>query len=109
MAWMSGVAGAHTGLREIDLSVPLRSLARYVLFTGFLAASLMFYVWSRVDAQATAAELDLSVRTLKSAQVETRRLELEVASRRNLSGLQAKSVQEGWVHLPLVAVPSSRR
>ena len=109
MAWMSGVAGAQTGLRDLDLAMPLRGLARYVLFTGFLAASLMFYVWSRVDAQATAAELDLAVRSLKTTQVETRRLELEVASRRNLAGLQAKSLQEGWVHLPLVVVPSSSR
>lgn len=109
MAWNPGAAGAHTGLQELDLSVPLRGVARYALFCGFLAASLMFYVWSRVDAQATSAELDLAVRSLKTSQVESRRLELEVASRRNLSGLRDKAVSEGWVYLPLVVVPASTR
>ncbi len=106
MAWTPGAAGAHTGLQELDLVVPLKGVARYAIFCGFLAASLMFYVWSRVDAQATAAELDLAVRTLKTSQVETRRLELELASRRNLAGLGALAAEQGWVHQPLVPVPS---
>ncbi len=109
MAWTPGAAGAHTGLQELDLVRPLRGVARYALFTGFLAASLMFYVWSRVDAQATAAELDLAVRTLKTTQVETRRLELEIASSRNLAGLHAQAANEGWIHLPLVVVPAGQR
>lgn len=104
MAWSQGIAGAHTGLQELDLGVPLRGVARYALFSGFLAASLMFYVWSRVDAQATAAELDLAVRSLKTTQVETRRLELELASRRNLAGLSATAAAEGWLRTPVVTV-----
>ncbi len=104
MAWTQGAVSAATGLQELELGVPLRGVARYALFTGFLAASLMFYVWSRVDAKATSAELDLAVRTLQSAQVESKRLELEIASRRNLAGLEAKSLAEGWTTAPKVLV-----
>jgi hypothetical protein len=109
MAWSFGVVGAPAGLQDLALGVPLRGVARYALFSGFLAASLMFYVWSRGDAQATSAELDLAVRSLKTAKVETGLLELELASRRNLAGLKALAQAEGWVRMTAVVVPQGSR
>ncbi len=100
MATGRGTAGAHSGLSGLELALPLRVVARYALFTAFFAASLMFYVWSRLDAQATSAELDLSMRRFQTLQVEARRLELELATRRNLAGLEA-----GAELLKLEAVP----
>lgn len=86
-----GVEAPASGMRW------LLGLARYVVYALLLIASLMFYVWSRVDVRASAANLDRATMKLSAAQAEQERLVLELASRRDLARLRDAGLAMGLV------------
>lgn len=86
-----GVQAPASGMRW------LLGLLRYVAFGLLLVASLMFYVWSRVDVRASAAALDRATMQLAAAEAEHERLVLEVATRRDLARLGQAGTALGLV------------
>lgn len=72
-------------------------LFRYLGFGVLFVASLMFYVWSRIDVRNTSAELDDAVVLLQQLEVDQERLKLELATRRDVSRLEAGSRELGLV------------
>lgn len=84
----------------------LLGLLRYVAYGLLLVASLMFYVWSRVDVRASAATLDRATMKLATAEAEHERLVLELATRRDLARVGQAGVAMGLVSgVKLVDVP----
>lgn len=91
------MGGLVEGLGLTQLGVRLASLARYTLYALLLVASLMFYVWSRVDVRASAAALDSAAARYEALQAEQERLHLELAARRDLGRLSRVGAAMGLV------------
>ncbi len=98
MTWLGSahVQGLPPG-GPMVLGLPPRVLLRYMGFGTLFVASLMFYVWSRTDVRSTSAELDEAVALLQQLEVDRERLELELATRRDVSRLEAASRELGLV------------
>ena len=73
----------------------LRGLLGYAVAGVLLVASLMFYVWSRVDVRVSAAALESA--RWESAQLrdDRDRLRLEIAGREDLARLSATALAMG--------------
>ncbi|HJN77944.1 MAG TPA: hypothetical protein QGF58_28770 [Myxococcota bacterium] len=67
------------------VGLSLTGVVRYLAYAALLIASLMFYTWSRVDVRATAAALEGAQLELSELRTEQDRLELELATRRDLA------------------------
>jgi len=111
MAWMES-ASAQAGTGRMALSNPggVRSpggptvaglrvgvIFRYLGFGVLFVASLMFYVWSRVDVRKTSTDLGEQIAMLQALEVEQERLSLELATRRDVSRLEHGSAALGLV------------
>ena len=102
MQWTRELGGARIGglaesLGLTQLGLRLAALARYVVYALLLVASLMFYVWSRVDVRASAAELDRAADRYAALEAEQERLQLELATRRDLGRLNRVGLAMGLV------------
>ncbi len=87
------------------VGVTLAGVVRYVVFGALLVASLMFYVWSRVDVRARAADLETAREHLSELRTDQDRLSLELAARRDLAALDAVGARLGLVsEVDVVAV-----
>ena len=99
MAWLESARAPEIGMMAergpVLIGVQARLLFRYVGVGALCVASLMFYVWSRVDVQHTTAALDGSYAQLYKLEVEAERLGLELATRRDVGRLQAASADLG--------------
>jgi cell division protein FtsL len=113
MAWLEGAdarglalgrtGGAPGGPMVVGVRVNV--LFRYLGFGVLFVASLMFYVWSRIDVRRTAAELDSAVAWMEQLETEQEQLELELATRRDVSRLEAGSATLGLERdVPVVEV-----
>jgi len=89
------------------IGVRAQILFRYIGVGALCVSSLMFYVWSRVDVQHTTAALDGAYAKLYNLEVKAERLELELATRRDIGRLRAAS-QELALGAPseVVVVPA---
>lgn len=79
------------------VGVTLGGVFRYLAYAALLVASLMFYVWSRVDVRARAAELETARQHLSELRTDQDRLALELAARRDLAALDAVGADMGLV------------
>ncbi len=99
MAWLEGVRAPELGAERtsgpILIGVRAQVLLRYTCFGVLFVASLMFYVWSRVDVRTTAAQMASSVSQLDMLVVERERLELELATRRDVGVLRTAAESMG--------------
>lgn len=88
MDWGSRLAGTYIDRPALAVGVVRPGvILRYGLYLALLVASLMFYVWSRVDVRVSAGALDRAVVQLSELQAEHERLQLELAVRRDLGRL----------------------
>ncbi|MCB9761944.1 MAG: hypothetical protein H6739_19120 [Alphaproteobacteria bacterium] len=111
MEWGREADGVWLGARAPAQPVGIRlvGLVRYVAYAALLVASLMFYVWSRVDVRASAAHLDHATVQLAQLQAEQERLLLELASRRDLGTLGQAGMSLGLVEgVAVVEIPRGR-
>ena len=104
MEWGRALGGAWVGRSAAGLlagasraGVRVGVVLRYFTFAMLLVASLMFYVWSRVDVRASAAELDRVNTQLATRQAEQERLRLELATRQDLARLGQVGAAMGLV------------
>lgn len=102
MQWTRDLGGTPLGglvdsLGLTQLGMRLAALLRYAVYALLLVASLMFYVWSRVDVRASAAELDRAAARYETLQAEQERLQLELATRRDLGRLGRAGAAMGLV------------
>ena len=92
MAWLESVRAPEIGAERTDgpilIGIRAHVLLRYTCFGVLLLASLMFYVWSRVDVRSTATDMASSVAYLDGLVIERERLELELATRRDVGRLK---------------------
>ncbi len=80
-------------------------LVRYAVYGVLLVASLMFYVWSRVDVRASAAALESARWESAELRDDRDRLRLELAGRRDLARLAATAQSMGLSdEVPVVQV-----
>ena len=79
------------------VGVQVDGLMRYALYGALLVASLMFYVWSRVDVRASAAALEGAQAELSQLHADQDRLRLELAVRHDLAGVATASEALGLV------------
>ncbi len=79
------------------VGVTLGGVLRYLAYGALLVASLMFYVWSRVDVRARAADLETTRQHLSELRTDQDRLALELAARRDLAALAAAGSDLGLV------------
>lgn len=96
MEWSERLAGAEWGreFTSVSLGIPA-GLLRYAVYSLFLVAALMFYVWSRVDVRTAAADLDLALRKMETLQVEGGHLGLELSMRRDLNRVEQAALALG--------------
>ncbi len=96
MEWSQRLAAGSVGAdltRPSVGAIPLGGLIRYLLFSLMFVATLMFYVWSRIDVRDSAKALDSVITQYNTLQVEKSRLELEMASRLSLVRVSSAASQ----------------
>jgi cell division protein FtsL len=96
MEWSQRLAAGSVGAdltRPSVGAIPLGGLVRYLLFSMMFVATLMFYVWSRIDVRDSAKTLDSVITQYNTLQVERSRLELEMASRLSLVRVSSAASQ----------------
>jgi cell division protein FtsL len=96
MEWSQRLAAGSAGAdltRPSIASIPMGGLVRYLLFSLMFVATLMFYVWSRIDVRDSAKTLDSVITQYEALHVERSRLELEMASRLSLVRVSSAASQ----------------
>lgn len=94
--------------RALELA-QLGALAPYLVVLLAFLASLMFYVWSRVDARALTAAIDDAMVEMAQLEVERDRLVLEMATRRSLDSLTTAAGALALVPAPVTVLPEPKR
>jgi|GEM_PF-1502014 len=95
---VAGSAGSDLTRPSVG-AIPVGGLIRYLMFALMFVATLMFYVWSRIDVRDSAIQLDSVITQYEALQVERDRLDLEVSSRRSLSRVSAAAQQMDLVYV----------